>query len=430
MSGWRRVTIAQLAGPGPNALATGPFGSAISARNFVDEGVPVIRGSNLSLDVGVRLKDDELAFLTEAKASEFKRSVARRGDLVFTCWGTIGQIGLIDERSAYDEYIVSNKQMKLTPDPAEVDSTFLYYLLSSPEMVRVVTGQAIGAAVPGFNLGQLKDINVSLPPLGVQRQIAGVLNRMTDLIENNRRRVELLEQMARAIYREWFVKFRYPGHPDVPLVDSAFGPIPGSWRVQQLATIAKVNGSSRKPSADEVFTYLDISALAEREIGELDAIAGSEAPGRARRVLAPGDTVWATVRPNRRAHALVVAPGDDWIASTGLAVLTPTAVSSAFLFETTSTTAFSDWLVGRATGSAYPAVRAKDFEEALVVVPDVAVDAAFAQRVAPMHELSWKLRAECSALANLRDLLLPKLVTGQIDVSSLDLDALPDGQVA
>src|SRR5699024_1219537 len=101
-----------------------------------------------------------------------------------------------------------------------------------------------------------------------------------------------------------------------------------------------------------------------------------------------------------------------------------------FLFETTSATAFSDWLVGRATGSAYPAVRAQDLEEAPIVVPDVAVDAAFAGTVSPMHGLSGRLRNECSRLAALRDLLLPKLVTGQIDISTLDLDALVARQVA
>ncbi len=240
----------------------------------------------------------------------------------------------------------------------------------------------------------------------------------------------VLEEMARTIYREWFVKFRYPGHEDVPLVDSALGPIPEGWEVRPLAAIAKVNQTSRKPRPDEVFRYLDIAALAEREVGELDAVEGADAPGRARRVLKPGDTVWATVRPNRRAHALVVAPGEDWIASTGLAVLSPTTVSSAFLFEATSTTTFSDWLIGRATGSAYPAVRAVDFEEATVAVPNASIDAAFAEKVAPMHELSWKLRAECSALAGLRDLLLPKLVTGQIDISSLNLDVLMEERVA
>ncbi len=175
--------------------------------------------------------------------------------------------------------------------------------------------------------------------------------------------------------------------------------------------------------------YLDISALSEREIGELDSVAGSDAPGRARRVLSPGDTVWATVRPNRRAHALAVAPGDDWIASTGLAVLTPTAVSAAYLFELTSTTKFSDWLVGRASGSAYPAVRANDFEEAVIVVPEGSVDTAFAKAISPLHELGWKLRVDCSTMVKLRALLLPKLVTGQIDVSTLDIEALIEEHV-
>lgn len=278
--------------------------------------------------------------------------------------------------------------------------------------------------MPNLNAGIVEGLPVPIPPLPIQDSLIAVLEAFDNLIENNRRRIEVLEEMARAIYREWFVKFRYPGHGDVPMVDSDLGLIPEGWEVRPLATVAKVNCSSRKPAADEMFRYLDIGALSERQIDDLALIEGADAPGRARRVVRPGDTVWATVRPNRRAHALVVAPGDDWIASTGLAVLTPEAISPALLFESTSTTAFSDWLVGRATGSAYPAVRANDFEEAPVVVPDGAVDDAFAEIVAPMHELSWQLRLECTSLAEVRDILLPKLVTGQIDVSALDLDAM------
>jgi type I restriction enzyme S subunit len=247
MSEWRRATIAEVASQEAHALATRPFGSAISAKNFVEKGVPVIRGSNLSLDVGVRLNGDGLAFLTEAKAAEFKRSLARRGDLVFTCWGTVGQIGLIDGRAKYDEYVVSNNKMKLTPDPAKADSTFLYYLLSSPDLVRSVTGQAIGAAVPGFNLGQLKDIVVSLPSLSVQMRIAHVLNAIDDLIANNRRRVEVLEELARAIYRDWYLRFRYPGHEAVPLVDSGIGPIPDGWEVRTLGDVSRNLDRFRKP---------------------------------------------------------------------------------------------------------------------------------------------------------------------------------------
>ena len=350
------------------------------------------------------------------------KDVTQSGDLL----GSVarvpkpGPVGRLSQDTVRLDFISD----KVLPD-------FLYLALLGPRYRAWCRQHATGTTNLGLPRDDFLAFEVVHPAdKAGQHNVASVLNAIDGLIENNRRRVEVLEEMARAIYREWFVKFRYPGHEDVPLVDSALGPIPEGWGVKHLAEIAKVNGSSRKPATDEVFRYLDITALSEREIGDLDAVDGADAPGRARRVLSPGDTVWATVRPNRRAHALVVAPGEDWIASTGLAVLTPTSVSSTFLFETVSTSAFSDWLVGRATGSAYPAVRANDFEEAMIVAPDSRVDAVFAEKVGPMHALSWKLRAECSALAGLRDLLLPKLVTGHIDVSTLDLDALVEDRVA
>lgn len=152
---WREVTVEELKARSENALATGPFGSSIGSRFFADSGVPVIRGSNLSEDVGTRLKDHGLVFLSPDKAQEFARSTVRDGDLVFTCWGTVNQIGLVDRRTTYRAYIISNKQMKLTPDPSKADSLFLYYLFSSPELQHRIKNQSIGSSVPGFNLGQL-----------------------------------------------------------------------------------------------------------------------------------------------------------------------------------------------------------------------------------------------------------------------------------
>jgi len=229
MSGWCEYELGQLGAQEPNAFATGPFGSSISAKYFVDEGIPVIRGSNLSLEVGRRLVEDSFAFLAPDKAAEFRRNVARRGDLVFTCWGTIGQIGYIGDGSRFSEYVISNKQMKMTPDASRVDGLFLYYLLSSPQMLAAVQRQQIGTSVPGFNLGQLRGLGVRLPSLEVQRRIASALSAFDDLIENSTRRIEILEEIAKAIYREWFVNFRYPGHENVPLVDSELGSIPEGW---------------------------------------------------------------------------------------------------------------------------------------------------------------------------------------------------------
>lgn len=372
------------------------------------------------------------------------KPIVPNGEGQFKAYGSNGVIGHSEE-ARHDQGIIIGRvgaycgSVAISHDPfwasdntivfepiVESDLDYLYYLLRSARLNR----HAGGSAQPLVTQRTLKALRFPIPDPRDRVRIGRFLADFDDLIENSRRRIDLLEKMARAIYHEWFVKFRYPGHEEAPMVESTLGPIPEGWEVSSLAAIAEVNGSSRKPTSDEKFKYLDIKALSEREIGELDTVLGSDAPGRARRVLHPGDTVWATVRPNRRAHALVVSPRDDWIASTGLAVLTPKRVSPAYLFETVSTKAFSDWLVGRATGSAYPAVRANDFEDAMVVIPGHETEMAYADRVDPMHALCWELRAECSALTELRDHVLPKLVTGQIDVSTLDLDVVLGEKVA
>jgi type I restriction enzyme, S subunit len=201
MSEWRRVAIEELAAPGKNSLATGPFGSAISARYFTESGVPVIRGSNLSLDIGERLIDRELVFIPHGLAEKFVRSRVKAGDLVFTCWGTIGQVGLIDDRSMYDEYIVSNKQMKLTPNPDLASSLFLYYAFSNSDFVERLQGISIGSSVPGFNLGQLRSMELVIPALAEQEAVAAVLGALDDNIAVNNELSRTERELARAHLR-------------------------------------------------------------------------------------------------------------------------------------------------------------------------------------------------------------------------------------
>ncbi|MFO6224672.1 hypothetical protein ACLBVN_33520, partial [Pseudomonas aeruginosa] len=128
-------------------------------------GVPVIRGSNLSPDIQTKLDDSGLVFVSDEKAREFDRCLVGKGDLVFTCWGTINQVGLIDRDAAYEGYIISNKQMKLTVDEQRVDPRFIYYVFSGPEKQAEIIDNGIGSSVPGFNLGQLRKHEVLLPSL-------------------------------------------------------------------------------------------------------------------------------------------------------------------------------------------------------------------------------------------------------------------------
>ncbi|MCI1788702.1 MAG: restriction endonuclease subunit S [Actinomyces sp.] len=176
MTSWPIVTVADIAARSKNAMATGPFGSSIGSRFFRPFGVPIVRGSNLSTDPEIRFSDADLVFLDAEKAIEFSRSIAKQGDLIFSCWGTINQVGLLDGTSAYREYVISNKQMKLTPDRNIVLPEFLYYLFSGPEMQREILGGAVGTGVPGFNLTRLKSLQLRLPPMDEQRDIAAALS--------------------------------------------------------------------------------------------------------------------------------------------------------------------------------------------------------------------------------------------------------------
>lgn len=202
MGEWKTMPLGSLGAESPSAFATGPFGSAVSAENFQESGIPMIRGSNLSGEVGVRLNDADVVFVPEELAAKYARSMVAQGDIIFTCWGTVGQVGLIDGSARYQRYLVSNKQMKMTPDSARMSSLYLYYYLSQPSMVALVRGQSIGSSVPGFNLGQLKELPVAVPSLDEQRAIADVLGALDDKIAANNTLHDLSKALLAALFSE------------------------------------------------------------------------------------------------------------------------------------------------------------------------------------------------------------------------------------
>ena len=412
MSGWTRVKVEELAAPTPNALATGPFGSSISSKFFVERGVPVIRGSNLSENVGLRLSDENLVFIEPEKAATFSRSEVRRGDLVFTCWGTIGQVGLVDQRAGFERYIVSNKQMKLTPDPSKADSLFLYFAFSSPMVMAAIQGQTIGSSVPGFNLGQLRNIELDLPPLDEQRRIAAVLGALDDKIELNRKMNRTLEEMAQAIFKSWFIDF--DGHDD--LVDSEIGPVPRGWGVGTLGDLADLNPESwNKRTRPAAISYVDLSNTKWGAIEAVTEFQAGDAPSRAQRVLRPRDTIVGTVRPGNGSYALVARSG--LTGSTGFAVLRPKDPESASMIYLAATRRENiDRLAHLADGGAYPAVRPEIVAATPTVVPPAAALAGFAANVDPLLQRVATNRAESRTLAELRDTLLPKLISGELRV--------------
>jgi type I restriction enzyme S subunit len=395
MAEWSTVALNALAAPVKSAFSTGPFGSAVSAKNFRSDGIPMLRGSNLSEDVGIRLNDADLVYLSPDLASQFTRSTVRLGDLVFTCWGTVGQIGLIDDAARYSTYIVSNKQMKMTPDRDKVDPLFLYYNLSQPRMLDLVKSQAIGSSVPGFNLGQLRVLPVTLPSRSEQQAIAEVLGALDDKIAANTRLTGTIDEYLSTLFA---------------------GNVASCQDVAPLRDLAEINAESVKPSAGGSLRYIDIASVGIGRYDYPEASAWAEAPGRARRRVRKGDVLWSTVRPNRRSHALNLSDDPLLVGSTGLAVLTPSTVGFAYLYEVTRLPEFTAYLETVAEGSAYPAVRAERFGGASVRWLPRHDRETFEDIAAPMREHAHALESEGRKLAAMRDVLLPQLMSGRIRV--------------
>jgi len=287
---------------------------------------------------------------------------------------------------------------------------FVYYLLK--HSTELLESHSTGATFKELSGSRLKAIEFQLPDAESQTRIANILSAYDDLIENNRRRMALLEDAARQLYREWFVRLRFPGHEHTRITNG----VPEGWKKTRLSEVADINKESLSGSYDGEIEYIDISSVTPGSINEPTRYDFRDAPSRARRVVRHGDIIWSCVRPNRRSYAVIWQPGPSLIASTGFAVLTPTTVPTAFLLQATTTDAFVGYLENHARGAAYPAVVAGDFERAEVLAPRAALLAVFNDQAEPLLAQASTLRLQNQKLRAARDLLLPRLMSGEIPV--------------
>jgi len=437
-SRWPVVSVSDIA----ERTAAGPFGSSISSKHFVDAGVPVIRGSNLSQDIGTRLIDNALVFLREEKAAEFSRSEARKGDLIFTCWGTIDQVGLIDDRAMYDRYIVSNKQMLLTPRSSIADSLFLYYYFSSPMVRAEIVNQGIGSSVPGFNLGQLRALKVSLPPLAEQKDITRILGTLDDKIELNRRMNVTMEAVARALFQSWFVDFdpvhakaagRHPFGMDAPTAalfpasfqDSAHGKHPLGWRYCEAQSIAQIGIGKTPPRKEPQWfseSHHDIPWVSIKDMGNTGIFAQQtseflteEAVSRfnVRRVTRNTVLLSFKLTVGRVVIADMPLTTNEAIAHFG--IYPKSGISHEFLYLYLSQ--FDYGSLG-STSSIATAVNSATIRAMPILIPPKELVAAFSKVISPLFEKVRINQSECQSLSKTRDLLLPRLLSGKINISS------------
>ena len=202
----------------------------IFAADYVSEGVPFYRGREITEKYKGNLDVSTELFITEEKFSEIERKFGapKTGDLLLTSVGTLGSVYVVKPS---DRFYFKDGNLTWFRNFKELDSRFLYYWLSSPQGKAELQKATIGSSQSAFTIVLLKGMELELPPLPVQRRIAGILLAYDELIENSQRRIKILESMARALYREWFVQFRFPSHEKVKIIDG----VPEGWEVNNLS---------------------------------------------------------------------------------------------------------------------------------------------------------------------------------------------------
>ena len=379
---------------------------------YVDAGVPFYRSKEIIESDEGKIIENPL-YISVDKYNEIKEKfgVPQTGDMLLTSVGTIGIPYIIKKKDCF--YFKDGNLTWFRDFREGLNSKYLYYWIKSSEGTGTLYNTTIGSSQKALTISALKNIKVSLPLRSVQDKIVEVVSVYDDLIENNQKQIKLLEEAAQRLYKEWFVELRFPGHENTKIVDG----VPEGWQWCKVRDVADINSSALPKNYKEDFIdYVDLGSVRCGHIETRTRYNLNEAPGRAKRCVKDGDIIWGMVRPNLKAYALVTNPKKTDVFSTGFAVLSAKKVPYSYLYCAVTQEEFVGYLVNATNGAAYPAVKPVHFEVADILKPDDKVLEQFHSVADLIFRKIEMLDKQNHNLSEARDLLLPKLMSGEAEV--------------
>ncbi len=408
MSEWKEYKLAELA----VEFAMGPFGSNIKADNFIEFGVPVIRGKNLNY---YKYVDGAFVFLSDEKADELNKSNCFPGDLVFTHRGTIGQVGLIPKHK-FPRYVVSQSGMKLTVDKSKLDENYLFYFFKSDigQYELLKNESQVGVPAISSPLSSLKSVDILLPPLPEQKAIAAVLSSLDDKIDLLHRQNKTLEALAETLFRQWFIEPVRAGKPH------AGGEAQDDWEEYSLyEAIGLVGGGTPKTSVSEYWNG-EISWLSGGDIAAnhkgiivsteksitLDGLNNSSAK------LLPKYSTVISARGTVGKYCILSKPMAFSQSNYGIEPKFKDCYFFTYLLIAHSV----EELQSAAYGSVFDTITTNTFKGHTIILPNEVYIVNFENEVSPIFMKILNNQFQISTLEKLRDTLLPKLMSGEVRV--------------
>lgn len=361
--------------------------------DFTSTGVPVVSAIHIK-DGRIEWSERERYVSSEMFRKWMPQRLAK-GDVLLTSEAPLGETAQVPSD---DDLVLSQRLFALRGKRGVLDSTYLRYFLESRTGQERLRERATGTTVLGIRQSELMKVRVPLPPFEEQQRIGQALGAIDSLVDLNRLLILQLHAIAKALYAQ--------------AAGTATGtrPLGKVVSVNPLQTKAKTSGSIR---------YVDIASVGDGTISWPERSPWADAPSRARRLALSGSTIWSTVRPNRRAHVLLTHVPEDLVVSTGFAVLVPKEIGPAETYCATDRQEFVDYLMSRAEGSAYPAVRGSVFEEAPIAELSREESLRFEEKAWPLLVAAGELDQEARELTAVRDELLPLLISGRVQVGEV-----------
>mgnify|MGYP001184833694 CR=1 FL=1 len=403
----KQTHIGEFVASGQIHIQTGPFGTQLGASDYTSEGTPVINVRNIGYG---NLRPDKLEYIPDSVVKRLKKHVLERNDIVFGRKGAVDRHLLVSDEQA--GWVQGSDCIRLRVLSGSINPIFLSFVLRLDNHKQWMLSQCSNkATMASLNQGVINRIPICVPDRATQKSIVFILKSYDDLIENNRRRIQLLEEAARLLYREWFVHLRFPGHEHVAIKDG----VPEGWERRTLGDLCKEIRETVKPEALEPDTpYIGLEHMPRRSIS-LGEWGTAEQITSSKHRFHEGDILFGKIRPYFHKVGIAFVDG---IASSDTIVIRPcehdlrnfvlmTVSSDPFVAVTAQT---------MREGSKMPRADWKQMQAYLTPLPPSGLLDNFDRSIQAIIEQLKSLSLTNQKLAQARDLLLPRLMNGEIIV--------------
>jgi type I restriction enzyme S subunit len=419
MSEWKEYKLSGVA-----TIQTGPFGSQLHQRDYVEKGTPIITVEHLGEN---RITYQNLPKVTDGDKERLKKYHLEDGDVVFSRVGSVDRRALVTEKEV--GWLFSGRCLRVRADNKLANGAFLSYYFGQENFKEYIRRIAVGATMPSINTKILSEVSIKIPDLPTQTAIAEILSSLDDKIELNNKINQELENLAQTLFKQWFIDFEFPNENGEPykssggeLVESELGDIPKEWYVKRLSEIVKLTGGGTPKRSEDKYWNGDISWFSVQDVPSNSDVIVFETKEKitlqglnnsSTKILPVGTTI-ITARGTVGKLAFVASPmamnqscygvnGKDSIGS---------------IFNYLNLFKSIDELKRNTHGAVFDTITTSTFETIKTLLPDSSTLNHFEMTLTPLFLIFEENVKENVELTTLRDTLLPKLISGELEVPS------------